>query len=98
GIKEGPMENPRPAAIFGLHTKPDVEVGRIAYMSGPAMASSDHLYITIHGKGAHGAQPHAGVDAVVGAAECITALQTTRTRRIDPLEPLVLTIGPIHGG
>jgi len=97
-IKEGALENPRPAAIFGLHTKPDVEVGQIAYMSGPAMASSDHLYITIHGKGAHGAQPQAGVDAVVVAAECITALQNIRSRRIDPLEPLVLTIGTIRGG
>jgi amidohydrolase len=97
-VKEGVMENPRPAAIFGLHTMPDVEAGRIAYMSGPAMASSDRLYITIRGKGAHGAQPHAGVDAVVVAAECVTALQTIRSRRIDPLEPLVITIGTIHGG
>ena len=97
-IKEGAMENPRPAAIFGLHTNPNVDVGQIAYMSGPAMASSDHLYITIRGKSAHGAQPHAGVDAVVVAAECITALQNIRSRRIDPLEPLVITIGTIHGG
>ena len=97
-IKEGAMDNPRPSAIFGLHTKPDVEAGQIAYMSGPAMASSDHLFITIRGKGAHGAQPHAGVDAVVVAAECITALQNIRSRRIDPLEPLVITIGTIHGG
>jgi amidohydrolase len=97
-IKEGALESPRPAAIFGLHTNPAVEAGQIGYMSGPAMASSDHLYITIRGKGAHGAQPHAGVDAVVVAAECITALQHIRSRRIDPLEPLVLTIGTIHGG
>jgi amidohydrolase len=97
-VREGAMDDPRPAAIFGLHTKPEVEVGQIAYMSGPAMASSDHLYITIHGKSAHGAQPHAGVDAVVVAAECITALQNIRSRRIDPLEPLVITIGTIHGG
>ena len=97
-VKEGAMDDPRPAAIFGLHTKPDVEVGQIAYMSGPAMASSDHLYITVRGKSAHGAQPHAGVDAVLVAAECITALQHIRSRRIDPLEPLVITIGTIHGG
>jgi amidohydrolase len=97
-VQQGAMDDPRPAAIFGLHTKPEVEVGQIAYMSGPAMASSDHLYITIHGKSAHGAQPHAGVDAVLVAAECITALQNIRSRRIDPLEPLVITIGTIHGG
>jgi amidohydrolase len=97
-VREGAMDDPRPAAIFGLHTKPEVEVGQIAYMSGPAMASSDHLYITIRGKSAHGAQPHGGIDAVVVAAECITALQNIRSRRIDPLEPLVITIGMIQGG
>jgi amidohydrolase len=62
------------------------------------MASSDRIVITIRGKKSHGAQPHLGVDAVVVAAECITALQTIRSRRIDPLEPLVLTIGVVRGG
>jgi amidohydrolase len=97
-VKEGAMDNPRPQAIFGLHTLPSAEAGQIAYQSGPAMASSDRIYITIHGKGAHGAQPQAGIDAIVVAAECITALQTIRSRRIDPQEPLVITIGMIQGG
>ncbi len=97
-VKEGAMENPRPAAIFGLHTLPSIEAGQIAYHSGPAMASSDKIYLTIRGRGAHGAQPHNGVDAIVVAAECITALQHIRSRRIDPQEPLVITLGTIHGG
>ena len=97
-IKEGALENPRPAAIFGLHTYPQLEAGQIGYQSGPAMASSDRFVITIHGKSSHGAQPQAGVDAVVVAAECVTALQTIRSRRIDPLEPLVISVGSIHGG
>jgi amidohydrolase len=97
-IKEGVLENPRPQAIFGLHTMPAIEAGQIGYHSGPAMASSDRIVITIRGKKSHGAQPHLGVDAVVVAAECITALQTIRSRRIDPLEPLVLTIGVVRGG
>jgi amidohydrolase len=97
-IKEGAMENPRPAAIFGLHTLPAIEAGQIAYHTGPAMASSDRFFITIRGKGSHGAQPHAGIDAIVVAAECITALQTIRSRRIDPQEPLVISIGLIQGG
>jgi amidohydrolase len=97
-IKEGALDNPRPQAIFGLHTEPNAQAGQIAYQSGPAMASSDRIYITIRGKGAHGAQPHRGVDAIVVAAECVTALQTIRSRRIDPQEPLVITIGTIHGG
>jgi amidohydrolase len=97
-IKEGALENPRPQAIFGLHTMPSIEAGQIAYHSGPAMASSDRILITIRGKRSHGAQPHLGVDAIVVAAECISALQSIRSRRIDPLEPLVITIGTIKGG
>jgi amidohydrolase len=97
-IKEGALENPRPRAIFGLHTIPTLEAGQIGYQSGPAMASSDRFLITIHGRSSHGAQPQQGVDAVVVAAECVTALQTIRSRRIDPQEPLVISVGSIHGG
>ena len=97
-IKEGALENPRPQAIFGLHTMPSIEAGQVAYHSGPAMASSDRILITIRGKKSHGAQPHLGVDAIVVAAECVSAFQSIRSRRIDPLEPLVITIGTIKGG
>jgi amidohydrolase len=97
-IKEGALENPRPTAIFGLHVMPVIEVGQIAYNSGPAMASSDHFVITIHGKKVHGAYPHDGIDAVVVAAECVMALQTIRSRRVDTTEPLVITVGIIQGG
>jgi amidohydrolase len=97
-IKEGALENPRPQAIFGLHTEPNVQAGQIGYHSGAAMASSDTFSVIIRGKGAHGAQPQMGVDAVVVAAECVLALQHIRSRRIDPLEPLVITLGTIQGG
>lgn len=97
-IKEGALENPRPAAIFGLHVMPIIEVGQIGYNSGPAMASSDHFWITIRGKKVHGAYPHDGIDAVVTAAQCVSALQTIRSRRIDTTEPLVITVGIIQGG
>ncbi len=97
-IKQGALDNPRPQAIFGLHTEPNVQVGQIGYQSGPAMASSDTFSIVIHGKDSHGAQPQKGVDAVVVASECVLALQHIRSRRIDPLEPLVITVGTINGG
>jgi amidohydrolase len=97
-IKEGALENPRPQAIFGLHTEPNVQAGQIGYHSGPAMASADTFYITVKGKAAHGAQPQNGVDAVVVASQCVLALQNIRSRRIDPLEPLVITVGTIQGG
>lgn len=97
-IEEGCLENPRPSAIFGLHVMPNIEVGQIGFNSGPAMASSDRFSITVRGKKVHGAYPHDGVDTVVIAAECVTALQTIRSRRINTQEPLVITIGSIHGG
>ncbi len=97
-IKEGAMDNPRPSAIFGLHTLPSIEAGQIAYHSGAAMAASDRFFITIKGKSSHGAQPHTGVDAVVIAAESVMSIQTIHSRRIDPQEALVITIGQIQGG
>jgi amidohydrolase len=62
------------------------------------MASSDRFTIIIRGKKAHGAQPHLGIDPVVVAAEAVLALQTIRSRRIDPVEPLVVSVGIIQGG
>jgi amidohydrolase len=97
-IEEGALDNPRPSAIFGLHVMPNIEVGQVGYNVGGAMASSDRFTITLRGKKVHGAYPHDGIDTVVVAAECVTALQTIRSRRINTLEPLVITIGSIHGG
>jgi len=97
-LKEGAFENPRPQAIFGLHVMPNIEVGQVGYNSGPAMASSDRFVITIRGKKVHGAYPHEGVDAVVVAAQCISALQSIHSRRINTQDPLVITVGSIHGG
>src|SRR5882724_2021365 len=97
-IKEGALENPKPAAIFGLHVMPTLNVGEIGYESGPAMATADRFVITLKGKKVHGAYPHQGIDTVVIAAEAVNALQKIRSRRIDTQEPMVLTIGSIHGG
>ncbi|MBI1982584.1 MAG: amidohydrolase [Acidobacteria bacterium] len=97
-IKEGALENPRPQAIFGLHVLPSIEVGKIGTNSGPAMASADRFLVTLRGKKVHGAYPHRGVDTVVVASECVLALQTIRSRRIDTLDPLVISVGSIHGG
>ncbi len=97
-IKEGVLENPKPAAIFGLHVWSLAPAGTVRYSVGPAMASADSFEITIKGKQVHAASPHLGVDPVVVSAGCITALQTIRSRRIDPGESMVLSIGSIHGG
>ena len=97
-IKEGALENPRPSAIFGLHVWSNAPAGTIRYSSGPALASADTFDITIRGKQVHAANPDLGIDPIVVSASCITALQTVRSRRIDPNETMVLSIGAIHGG
>ena len=97
-IKEGALENPRPAAIFGLHVWTPAPAGTIHYSSGPALASADTFDISIKGKQVHAANPNLGIDPIVVSAACITALQTIRSRRIDPNESMVLTVGAIHGG
>jgi amidohydrolase len=62
------------------------------------LASADTFEISIRGKQVHAANPNLGIDPIVVSAGCITALQTVRSRRIDPNEAMVLTIGSIHGG
>jgi len=97
-IKESALENPRPLAIFGLHTTPETQAGMIGYRAGPAQAAFDVFTITIRGKTAYAAWPHKGVDTMVAAAECILAVQSIKSRRIDTFEPVIITIGKIEGG
>ncbi len=97
-VREGVMENPRPSAVFGLHTFSEMEVGTLGYTSGPALAAVDHFKIRIIGQQAHGAQPHTGIDPVVMASQAVMALQTIRSRNLSPLEPSVVTVGILRGG
>lgn len=97
-LEEGVFDDLKPSAIFALHAQPDLEVGKVGYMPGAAFASSDQFLITIKGKQAHGAWPHRAVDPIVMAAEAIQALQTIRSRNLDPKAPGVLTVGIINGG
>ena len=96
-IKEGVLENPTVGAIFGLHVWPE-NVGQVYFSTGNIMAGSDSFEIQIKGRSAHGARPHEGVDAIVLAAEVISALQSVVSRAVDPTDPAVLTIGKIQGG
>lgn len=97
-IKEGAMDSPKPLAIFGMHTTSDVETGLIGVKAGPAQASANMFDLTIRGKMSHAAHPEKGIDTIVVASECVTALQTIKSRRMDTFEPIILTIGTIHGG
>ncbi|MCG3180398.1 MAG: putative hydrolase YxeP [Phycisphaerae bacterium] len=85
-------------AIFGLHGWPGRPVGHVATRPGALMASTDGFYITIHGSGSHGAYPHIGRDPILAASQVVLALQTIVSRRKDPRNPGVVTVGQFHGG
>jgi amidohydrolase len=85
-------------AVLGLHLWAGLETGKVSVRSGPIMASTDEFKITVHGQGGHGAYPHQTADALVAAGYLITQLQTIVSRRIDPIEPAVITVGTIHAG
>ncbi|MBQ7267873.1 MAG: amidohydrolase, partial [Synergistaceae bacterium] len=97
-IRDGVLENPHVDALLALHVWPIYETGKIALRSGALMAASDRIFLTVHGKTAHGSRPDQGNDAIVTAANIITGLQAVISRSVSPLDSAVLTIGTIHGG
>lgn len=94
-IQEGVLENPKPSAVIGQHVMPMIDAGKIGIRSGKYMASADEIYVTITGKGGHGAQPQQNVDPVVIMAHIITALQSVVSRCADPRSPSVLSFGKV---
>lgn len=81
-----------------MHNMPGLPLGTFAVRSGPMMASYDIFEITVTGRGSHGAMPHQGIDAVVTAAQVVTALQTIASRNTPPLDSVVVSTTQIHGG
>ncbi len=97
-IKEGVLENPKPAAIFGLHVHPGLPTGKLSFRSGVVMASADEIYMTVRGKGGHAAAPHTTVDTVLIASHLVVALQQIISRNCNPFSPSVLSITSFQGG
>lgn len=97
-IEEGFLDRYAPEAMFALHTMPTLPSGEVSFAPGPEMASSDTFAITITGRQSHGAEPHRGIDSILIGSHIVLALQTIDSRRIDPLEPVVVTIGTFNAG
>ena len=95
-IKEGVLKDPKPLAIYGQHVHPPLEVGKVGYRSGMYMASADEIYITVNGKGGHGALPHNCIDTVLMSARILEALQDVVSRFCNPNIPSVLSFGKIN--
>ena len=94
-IKEGVLENPKPQAVLGQHVMPLIDAGKVGFRAGKYMASTDELYVTVKGKGGHGAQPQQNIDPVMITAYMLTALQTIISRSADPKSPSVLSFGKV---
>ena len=99
-VAAGVMENPHVDAIFGQHVCPSENdtVGRMQLYKGYFTSAVDLFHIAVHGKSGHGAAPHTAHDAIACAGYLITALQTVVSRRIDPMDSAVLTVGTMSGG
>ena len=89
---------PRPDFAIALHVDASLETGKVGYRTGYSLANVDSVDIKIHGRGGHGAYPHATIDPIVIAARLVLDLQTIVSREVKPIEPSVITVGSIHGG
>jgi len=85
-------------AIFGMHNRPGMALGRFAVRAGPMMAGGAFFDIDVIGRGAHGARPESGIDSVLVAAHIATALQSIVSRNVRPVETAVVSVTQIHGG
>ena len=99
-VAAGVMENPHVDAIFGMHVCPSENdtVGRMQLYKGFFTSAVDLFHIAVHGKSGHGSAPHTANDAIACAGYLITVLQTVVSRRIDPMDSAVLTVGTMSGG
>ena len=94
-IKEGVLQNPTPDAVVGQHVSPNIPVGKIGIRKGKFMASMDEIFVTVRGKGGHGAQPHLNVDPVMISAQILVSLQQVVSRMANPTLPTVLSFGKV---
>ena len=95
-ISTGIFEKYKPKAFFSLHVKPDIPAGKVGIRKGPIMAAMCTFKIIVHGKGGHGATPHLAVDPVIAATGTVEALQSIRSRWMDPAQPFTLSICSIQ--
>jgi len=97
-VEQGLFEQFPMQQVYGLHNWPATPAGVFKWRDGPTMAAVADLEITVTGRGAHGAQPHTGVDPIVVSAAIVQALQTIVARNVEPTQAGVVTIGSIQGG
>ena len=88
----------KPNFALGFHDNAQMPIGHIGVTEGYTYANVDAVDVTVFGVGGHGAYPHKTKDPVVLAAEMISMWQTIASRENNPIDPIVVTVGSIHGG
>ena len=97
-IDEGCLTKPEVKSVLGLHVDASIPAGSVLFTPGPMNAASCEFYVTVTGKSCHGAHPDQGVDPLIPACNMVTALQSVITRRLDPAETGLITVGQFHSG
>jgi len=97
-IEDGLFDRFPCQAVFGMHNRPSLDIGRFAVRSGPMMAGGAFFDIRVTGKGAHGARPETSVDAALVAAQIAVTLQSIVSRNVAPIDTAVLSVTRIHAG
>ncbi|MEI7490632.1 MAG: M20 family metallopeptidase [Bacteroidota bacterium] len=96
-IQAGALENPKPDFVIGQHVFPFFSSGQAGFRPGMFMASTDEFFITVKGKGGHGAMPQTAVDPILIASHIVVALQQIVSRNANPLTSTVVTVGKFTG-
>ena len=97
-IEDGLFEQFNVETVWGMHNWPGVEEGKAVVQRGPSMAAADVFRITIHGKSGHAAMPHTTVDTIAAGTALVQSLQTIVSRRVDPLDPAVVSVTQFQAG
>ncbi len=97
-IDAGCLERPTVAFVVGQHVDPGLPLGTIGWGAGPFMAAADSFRLTVRGRGGHASTPQQGPDAILVASEIVTGLQAIASRVRDPTDPVVVSVGSVHGG
>ncbi|MCY4410597.1 MAG: amidohydrolase [Caldilineaceae bacterium] len=97
-IEDGALDEPQPAAAYGLHLWSRLPYNQVVVQPGPLWAAADMFTLSVHGKGGHGATPHDTIDATYVACQLVTALQSIVARNVNPSDTAVVTIGSFQSG
>ena len=97
-LKDGLFQRFPCNAVYGMHNRPGMPVGKYGITPGAAMAGGGFFDITITGRGAHGARPEASIDPVLAACHIGTALQSIVARNVSPSDTAVLSVTRVVAG